>query len=351
MSGDLSDFSNPILVTGANGFIGSHIVKALLEKGYTVRGTVRSLSKNEDYQFLFDLADKRKLELVEADLLEEKSWDKAVQGCKYIIHTAGPSLSYEPKNPDILMKPLVEGTMNVLNAGLKQGVKKSVITSTIGTMWLGNESKIVNEEDWLDETKCDTFHKSQAMKEKAVWKFWEGNKNNMEITIINPGFVVGPVLNKSKGASVQMILKLLTGKVPALPNFSMALVDVKDAAEAHVNALFANNTNGKRYLVASQTLWFDKIASILRGEFEQYGYNITNRKIATNYFKYVAWFDSEAKKTLPYLDKDMKFNNFSSIRDLRLTYKSPEKSLIDMGYSFINYQLIANKIKTQRVSI
>jgi len=347
-----ADHSSPILVTGATGFIGSHIVKTLLERGYTVRGTVRSLSKHDNYQFLFDLTDnKNKLELVEADLLEEISWERAVRGCKYIIHAAGPSLTYEPKDADVLMKPLVEGTMNVLNAGLKHGIKKSVITSTIGTMWLGNDQKAVNEDDWLDESKGDNFHKSQALKEKAIWSFWDQNKDKMEITIINPGFVVGPVLNKTKGASVQMILKLLTGKIPALPNFSMALADVQDVAEAHVNALFSNNTNGKRYLVAGQTLWFEKIASILRGEFGQYGYQITNRKIATQYFKYVAWFDSGAKKTMPYLDKDMKFSNVTSIRELGLKYRPMDQSLIDMGYSFINHQMMSNKLKTQRVPL
>jgi len=346
-----SDFSTPILVTGANGFIGSHIVKTLLEKGYTVRGTVRTLAKKDNYQNLYDLAsDPTKLQLVEADIMNPKAWEDAVKGCKYVIHTACPNLSYDPSNEDVLIKPTVEGTMNVLNAGLKGGIRKSVVTSSIGTMWLGNHEKEVCEEDWLDESKCDSFHKSKALAERAIWNFWSQNKENMEVVIINPGFTVGPVLTKSRSASIEMIVKLITGKVPALPNFSLAMTDVKDVAEAHINALFAQNSNGKRYLIASKTSTFEKIASVLRTEFQPYGYQIPNKTIATQYFKYIAWFDSGARKTMPYLDKDMKFNNALSIKDLGLKYRSPDQALLDMCYSMIDLKMIPNKIRPQTAS-
>jgi len=346
-----SDFLTPILVTGANGFIGSHVVKTLLERGYTVRGTVRPFTKKDSYKNLYELTnDPKKLHLVEADIMDPKAWEDAVKGCKYVIHTACPNLSYDPSNEDVLIKPAVEGTLNVLNAGLQGGITKSVITSSIGTMWLGNHKKEISEQDWLDESKCDSFHKSKALAERAIWNFWSKNKENMEVVIINPGFTVGPVLTKSKSASIEMILKLITGKVPALPNFSFAMADVKDVAEAHVNALFAQNSNGKRYLIASQTSTFEKIASVIRAEFQPYGYNIPSKTISTQYFKYIAWFDSGARKTMPYLDKDMKFNNSLSIKDLGLKYRSPEQALIEMCYSMIDLNMITNKIRAQTAS-
>ena len=311
------DQTSPILVTGVTGYIGSHIAKNLLEKGYKVRGTVRAIDKKEKYDFLYDYADKPdSLEIVEADLMNARSWDKVAKGCQYVIHSACPNLVKEPKNPDDLIRPAKEGTLNVLNAALREGVRKSVVTSSIMTMWMGNKDKTVSEDDWLDETNLDVENKAKALTEKAVWEFWSMNKDKMEIAIVNPGFVVGPVLTNYKGSAVQTFLKLLMGKMPAIPHFSVAAVDVRDVAEAHVQALFAKNSNGKRYLIAGKMLWFEKIARILKGEFGPHGYKVAETHLPSHYMKYALWFDSGVKRIMPFLDVEMKFNNQRSRNEL-----------------------------------
>lgn len=341
------DQTSPILVTGITGYIGSHIVKNLLEKGYKVRGTVRSIENKEKYEFLYNFTDKREnLEIVEADLLNARSWDQAAQGCRYVIHSACPNPVNEPRNPDEVIRPAKEGTLNVLNAAVREGVKKSVITSSMMTMWLGNRDKVVSEDDWLNETELDVGSRAKILTERAVWDFWSKNKDKMEIAVINPGCVVGPILTNYKGSSVQTFLKLIMGKMPAVPNISMAAVDVRDVAEAHVQALFAKNNNGKRYLIAGRTLWLDKIASLLKGEFGPHGYSVVDRGLPSSYMKYALWFDSGVKKIMPFLDTDIKFNNMRSINELGMVYRNPERSIVEMCYSMIDHKVIPNKIKS-----
>lgn len=177
--------------------------------------------------------------------------------------------------------------LNVRKGALKEGVRKSVITSSIGTLGISN--KLVTEETlWTDEAKCDAFHKNKMMAEKAIMEFWEKNKDQMEIVITNPGFTLGPVLSNSKRSSVEIIMKLMTGKTPALPQFNLATVDVRDVAEAHVKALFARNSNGKRYIVTGQAMWFEKMAAIMKRKFGSYGYKITEMKMSSNYLRYAA---------------------------------------------------------------
>lgn len=141
--------NKPILVTGATGYLASHIIKQLLETNHLVKGTVRSLINKEKYQFLYDKCPNSKnLTLVEAELTNKNSWLDAVENCDYIIHVASPIPPYNPKNENDIITPAVEGTLNVLEAAVTKGVKKVVVTSSGLAIILGNEHKICREEDW-----------------------------------------------------------------------------------------------------------------------------------------------------------------------------------------------------------
>jgi dihydroflavonol-4-reductase len=158
----------PILVTGASGYLASHLIKLLLEKGYKVRGTVRSLANKAKYQFLYDLVPEKNdnLELAEANLSEKACWLTAVKGYEYVLHVASPVPPYVPKDEMELIGPAVAGAENVLEAALAKNIKKVVMTSSCQAIYFGNEGKTVTEEDWSVEEKCPAYPKSKLNKSR-----------------------------------------------------------------------------------------------------------------------------------------------------------------------------------------
>ena len=166
----------PILVTGATGYIGSQIIEILLKEGYHVRGTVRSLQNQQETAFLSKLKHSEHLSIVEADLTNDACWDATVNGCEYVIHTASPVLPYVAKNEDELIKPAVEGAKSVFNAAIKHNVKRVVLTSSIVTLFAGNEGQLLDEGYWADLTKSDQYGKSKVLAEQAVWEIYRAQK-------------------------------------------------------------------------------------------------------------------------------------------------------------------------------
>lgn len=138
-------------MTGASGYLAGHVVNTLLEKGYKVRGTVRSLkdSKKNDHIMKINPDKSQNLELVEADLLDEKCWDTVVPGCQYIMHVASPFPPTVTRNEDDVIKPAVMGTTAIMQAALKHNVKKIVITSSMAAVYSGhNDKNHFTAEDW-----------------------------------------------------------------------------------------------------------------------------------------------------------------------------------------------------------
>lgn len=189
-----------ILVTGASGYIATHIVKQLLEEGYRVRGTVRSLKDEKKVDPLRNLTKKARfpVELVEADLLNETSWSNAVKGCTHVIHTASPFPSAtRHRNEEVLIKPALNGTLNVLRACVQEGsnVKRVVLTSSIAAIAgeIYKEGYTYSEKDW-PEGELEPYLKSKTVAEKAAWDFVRERENKglwcFELAVINPAYVM-----------------------------------------------------------------------------------------------------------------------------------------------------------------
>lgn len=143
-----------VLVTGVSGFIASWVAYAALDAGYRVRGTVRSLENQTKIAHLRDLcpSSKHKIELVAADLTSDEGWTDAVAGCYYVLHVACPFIVGEPKNPDDLIVPAVEGTLRVLRAvaALENLPKRVVLTSSVASISSGHNKLDFNADDWSD---------------------------------------------------------------------------------------------------------------------------------------------------------------------------------------------------------
>ena len=188
-----------ILVTGASGYIACHIVKKLMEKGYRVRGTVRSLKDEKKVAPLRKLVPnpKHELELVEADLLKEETWPDAVKGCTFVIHTASPFPNTNPRDENEIIKPAVNGTLFVFRAcAQEEKVKRVVLTSSVAAIAGDNfeHNKHYTEKDWADPNLLSAYPKSKVLAEKSAWEFLEERKKNnlkcFELAVINPGYVM-----------------------------------------------------------------------------------------------------------------------------------------------------------------
>ncbi len=332
---------SPILVTGASGYIASHLIKLLLERGYRVRGTVRSLANKTKNNFIYNLVPEKNdhLELVEANLTSKEDWKKAVEGCEYIFHVASPIPPSMPQDENELIIPAVEGTLNVLEAAIEKGTKKVVVTSS-GTaiMFGGADRPIKNEDDWSDESKCPPYPKSKVKAERAAWKFYEDHKDKIEVTVVNPGLVMGPVFTKHGNSSESLFSDILTGVLPGvLEEAKWGPVDVRDVAEAHYRAMFYEGTNGKRYIcVPGESTTMIDMLQTLKKELAQDGGKI-NDKITTP--EEIMASESQAGKRMVLMSKNRgpisKMSNERSLQELKMVYTPIKQTAIDMAHSLI----------------
>ena len=249
-----------VLLTGISGYIGNHCAVELLKNGYSVRGSVRSLSKSEKVIAVIkkEVDPKDNLEFCELDLLSDDGWDEAMKGCEFVLHVASPFINIEPKDENEYIRPAVDGTMRALRAAKSAGIKRVVLTSSMVSM-LEDADKSINIDynSWTNvkAKNVSAYAKSKTLAERSAWDFVKNqNKENpMELSVVNPGPVFGPTLTGNlDGASMGMFKNMILGKVPMVPKSSINMSDVRDVAKIHVLALENKNANGKRFIVATE---------------------------------------------------------------------------------------------------
>jgi dihydroflavonol-4-reductase len=228
--------NKPVLVTGASGFIAIHCIIQLLEQGYPVRGTLRSMNRENELRKTiakFVQADER-LTFIQADLLEDAGWAEAVRGCDYVLHVASPFPLGTPKDENDLIRPAKEGTLRILRAAAENGVKRVVLTSSNAAISAGYpySKKNFDESDWSlpDSPTIDPYSKSKTLAERAAWEFMQNLPEGhlLELAVINPGLVLGPLPDTYQRTSGELIQQLLSGKLPGLARIQFSCVDVRD---------------------------------------------------------------------------------------------------------------------------
>jgi len=285
-----------VLVTGASGFIGTHCLIQLLEKGYRVRGTLRSMDRSDSIREIVGKHAKTdKLDFVECDLTADSGWDQAMQGCSYVLHIASPLPRVAPKDPNELIQPATQGALRALKAADLAGIKRFVMTASTASIAYGhsNTDKVFTESDWSDPDGTDNsaYTRSKTIAEKAAWKYIESSKTIMEFCTINPGAVLGPILENDYGTSAEIVLKLLTGDFPGLPALGYPLVDVRDVADLHIRAMESDKSRGQRYLCANEFMWISDIAELLRESHPQYAKNLPAMKLPNWAVRLASLFD------------------------------------------------------------
>jgi nucleoside-diphosphate-sugar epimerase len=259
------------LVTGGSGYIAGFCIAHLLQHGWRVRATVRSLAREAEARAsvarLVDPGDR--LSFVAADLNEDGGWPAAVAGCDYVLHVASPLPLANPRHDDELVRPARDGALRVLRAARDAGVRRVVLTASTAAIAYGRGGRDApfTESDWSDATvlsDSSAYERSKTLAERAAWDWMAREGGALELVTICPGAVLGPVLGRDASASLDIVKKLLDGSLPGLPRFGWPLVDVRDIADLHYRAMLAPEAAGQRYIGAGRFFWMADIAAALR---------------------------------------------------------------------------------------
>jgi dihydroflavonol-4-reductase len=260
------------LVTGASGFIAQQLVLDLLEQGHAVRGTVRSAARGDALKSALAPHGARtsEIELVEADLESDAGWAEAVAGIDVVHHLASPFPMAVPKDPDALIRPARDGALRVLRAAKAAGVHRVLLTSSGAAIAYGRKGPLperFTEADWTDPTytpDCRPYIASKTIAERAAWDYVAGEGRGIELTAINPVAVLGPIRSAQVKTSVDIVARLLDGRLPLLPNVGIQVADVRDVSAVHIAAMNDPATIGERFIVADEFRWIREMADLLR---------------------------------------------------------------------------------------
>ena len=325
-----------VLVTGASGYIGSHIVANLLSKGRVVRATVRDASNIDRIGHLsrMDISEGGSLEIVEMDLLDSESVHRAVFGCKEVIHTAAVVI-LRSKNPqEKIVDPSVLGTQNVLDAiDSSESVECLVHTSSTAAIrpqrW--EDGQTLTTETWAEDANIEDnpYGLAKFSAERLVRDWHSSKKNGPRMVTINPCVVLGPPLNKRHlRGSPSFIMMLLKREIPFVIPMHISIVDVRDVAEAHVRALSRGDSGG-RYLVVSGQMWWKEVAMTIKKGTP--GMKIPTKQIPYFLSLIVSIFHPRVSLSWArmHLGKRLYWDASPAQRDLGMEWRSPEESLLD----------------------
>ena len=343
-----------ILVTGASGFIGSWCVIDLLQQGYEVRGTLRDLDRAASLKRTIaqqlgevhsaELIDR--LEFCQASLTDGRGWQEAIAGTDAVFHVASPVPIVRPADPQEVIKPAVDGTLNVLNSAQAVGVSRIVMTSSVAAV-SGNSVGLDRRFDathWSDTGSGDLspYAASKTLAEKAAWEFCEQHPE-MELTTINPALVLGPAVEADYGSSLETLVKLLKGQLPLVPRLGFEIVDVRDVAALHRLAL-AQSAINQRLLCAAGFRWFIDISKNLAAQLDaetdaEHRRKLPKRELPDFLVRFAALFVKELGDFLPNIGKTTHYDTAPALA-LGWQPRSPEEAALAGAKSLIALGLV-----------
>ncbi|MGD9814706.1 MAG: SDR family oxidoreductase [Hyphomonadaceae bacterium] len=337
-----------VLVTGGSGFVGAHCILQLLQKGYRVRTTVRSLAREADVRAMLKQGGANPgaaLEFAAADLTGDAGWPGAVAGCAYVLHVASPFPPAIPQHEDELIVPAREGALRVLRAAREAGVKRVVLTSSFAAIGYGQKPKgrPFNETDWTDPNGEDVraYVKSKTLAERAAWDFIAKEGGALELTVVNPVAVFGPVLGPDYSTSILLVQRLMDGAMPGCPRLYFGAVDVRDVAWMHVECMTNPAAKGERFLaVAGDFVSIAEIARILKRRLGPAAKRVPTLELPDFLVRLAAMRDSAVQQILPELGKRKNGSNEKARRVLGWQPRSTEESLVATAQSMIELGLL-----------
>lgn len=325
-----------VLVTGGSGYIGGWCVVELLRRGYIVRTTVRSLSKEAAVRAAIsaEVDPGDRLSFHAAELTSDDGWDEATAGCDYVLHVASPLGTDQPDDPQELIVPAREGALRALRAAAKAGVKRVVLTSSVSAASPVVRVDVTDESVWTDVGKADAYSQSKTLAERAAWEF-VAEHPELELVTVLPSLVIGPVLVPENLGSVQVIWRLIAGKVPGNPKLGFTLVDVRDVVDLHLRAMTMAEAKGERFIAANTFMWMEDISKLMRARMGAKAAKVPTRNLPSFVLRFMAMFDKSLRRVTPGLGRKGSFSSAKAQRVLGWVPRPVEESIVECAESLI----------------
>ncbi|HMH58583.1 MAG TPA: aldehyde reductase [Galbitalea sp.] len=341
MSGEL------VLVTGGSGFVGAHCILQLLDAGYRVRTTVRSLGREADVRSMLKVGRAEpggELEFSAADLLSDDGWPAAVKGVDYVLHVASPFPASQPKNADDLIVPAREGALRVLRAARDAGVKRVVLTSSFAAIGYSAPpvGRPFDETDWTNPNDDVTpYVKSKTLAERAAWDFVATEGGGLELAVINPVGILGPALSKDVSTSIQLASRLMDGDMPGIPQIAFGIVDVRDVAGIHLLAMTSPKAAGERFLaIAGSAMFMPEVAQVLRDRMGDAAKKVPTRVLPNWVVRALSLVAPPLRELVPQLGKVKEASNQKAKTVLGWNPRSNEDAIVATAQSLIDLHLL-----------
>jgi nucleoside-diphosphate-sugar epimerase len=330
-----------VLVTGGSGYLGGWCVVELLRRGYRVRTTVRDLAREAEVRATVgtqvDAGDR--LTVVAADLLDDAGWGDAVSGCDYVLHVASPFPPAQPKDPDELIVPARDGTLRVLEASLDAGVDRIVVTSSVAAISGSGKpvsGRPLDERDWSDPAnpKLSPYACSKTVAERAAWDFMAERGATDKLATVNPGAIIGPVLNDDRSFSLQAIERLLGG-MPGVPRIGFSFVDVRDVADLEIRAMTAPEAGGERFVAVESFRWMEDVAAVLRDRMGEAAAKVPTRTVPNLLVRAMAIFDPGVRSIVGQLGRKTEASSEKARRRLGWSPRPIDETIVECAQSLL----------------
>jgi nucleoside-diphosphate-sugar epimerase len=337
-----------VLVTGGSGFVANYCIDQLLHFGYRVRTTVRLLTREPEVRAVLQSLGTPRLDaltFVAADLGADQGWPAAAAGCRYVLHVASPFPQHVPKHEDELIVPAREGALRVLRAARDAGVERVVLTSSFVAIGYGHQPRTAafTEADWTDLTApgLTAYTKSKTIAEQAAWDFIAREGAKLELTVVNPVGIFGPVLGADYAPSILIVKRLMDGAVPACPRLSFGAVDVRDVADLHLRAMTHPAAKGERFIaMADGSLSLLDVAKILKNHMGKAASRVPTGEMPDWIVRFLALFISDMKMLSPEIGKQKTISNEKARRVLGWTPRSNEDAIVATAESLQSLGLL-----------
>ena len=337
-----------IFVSGISGFIGTHITIEGIKRGYQITGTTRNQQKEDEVKRTIAkvLGEEalKSLTIYHCDLNDPANWQEAMKGCDAILHVASPFPLGIPKHEDDVIMPALNGVKYVMNAALANNISRIVQTSSIAAIIYGHEKGKINfdEHDFTNLTSgnlVSAYAKSKTLAEQDMWNFAKENPT-LKITVMNPGFVLGPIFNKEIGTSADVIVKMMKGEFPGTPKMGFPIIDVRDVAKAHFNALENEVSIGQRYAIVNESLWMKEVALAVLEACPEYKNKLKARELPNWIVKIASLFDKTIRMVKDELGLLYDVSNEKMKKDLNITPIPSKEAIQATAKSLIELNLV-----------
>lgn len=336
-----------VMVTGGSGFIAVHCILKLLQEGYAVRTTLRSLDRQDEVRTMLKnggLTSLEDLTFIQADLKEDQNWNEAVKDCTYVLHVASPTPAIQFEHEDEIIIPAKEGVLRVLKAAQKAGVKRVVLTSAYGAVGCGHSNRKTpyTEQDWTNlNAKLHPYQRSKTMAEQTAWEFIQKEGNGLEMATVNPVAVMGPALGADISHSNQIVRQMLNGEMKACPKIDSCYVDVRDVADLHFLAMIRPEANGQRFLATSgKALSLLEVAQILKKNLGEAAQKVPSQEIPNWKVKAAAVANPSLRMLVTLLGQYAQTSGEKARNVLHWSPRTNEEAIVATAQSLFQFELV-----------